>query len=142
MKYCSRWCPRARIFDSEVTFVALRTISWYMACRDFRLQVILLPSAALWLSNVSRLFIRLAHRNQDFLRLTSSFAISCRHIGVKVSRFRWVKARAPAPSYRNKSSKRKDYCIKTKMKYRDLGKILKNHEILFQMVSPSKDFRF
>ena len=66
MKYCSRWSLRARILDSEATFGALRTISWYMACIDFLLQVILLPPSALLLANVSRLFGRLAHQNQDF----------------------------------------------------------------------------
>ena len=86
MKSRPRWCLRVTIFDSEATFGALRTISWYMACRDFLLQVILFPPAALLLANVSRLFGGLAHRNQDFSRLTNSFAISCRHTGVKVSR--------------------------------------------------------
>ena len=99
MKLRPRWCLRAMIFDSEAIFGALRTIYRYMACRDFLLQVILFPSAALLLSKVSRLFKCLAHQNQAFSRLTNSYAISCRHTGVKVSRFLWLKAEAPAPSY-------------------------------------------
>ena len=116
MNFGPRWCLRARILDSEATFVALRTISWYMACRDFLLQVILFPPAALLLANVSRVFKHLTHQHHDFSRLTSSFAISCRHTGVKVSRFVCVKARALAPSCSESSSKRKVGVMETKIK--------------------------
>ena len=123
-----------------------------MVCIDFLLQVILFPSAALSLSNASRLFRRLAHRNQDFSRLANSFAISCRHTGVKVSRCPWVKARAPAPSYSESSSGVKVFVMRPQTrKSVFLWKFaqdlrfwwnLRIDEILLQMVSPSKDFRF
>ena len=69
MKSRPRWCLRATIFDSEATFGALRTISWYMACRDFLLQVILFPPAALLLANVSRLFWGIGAPKSRFLAI-------------------------------------------------------------------------
>ena len=152
MKYCSRWSLRARIFDSEATFVALRTISWYMAWRDFLLQVILFPPAALLLANVSRVFGHLAHQNQDFSRLTSSFAISCRHTRDGVSRYPCVKARAPSFSYSESSSGIKVFVMRPQTREnvkkskidKDLNIFMKSENWwnLFQMVAPSKDFGF
>ena len=136
IKYCSRWLPRARIFHSEASFFALRAIAWYMACRDFLLQVILFPPAALLLANVSRVFAHFAHQNQDFLRLTSSFAISCRHTGVKVSRFLWVNARAPKPSYSESSSKVKVFVMRPRTR-----ETVKKFKIVmdFQILMKSKN---
>ena len=144
MKYSFRWCLRAIIFDSEANFGALCTISSNMACRDFLLQVIFFPPVAILLANMSRVFILLAHPNQDFSRMHSSFASSCRQNRVTVSRFLWIKARALALSYRKKLCKRKDQCMNIFFYFYffifcDFANISK---MWSQMVFPSEDFRF
>ena len=99
----------------------------------FLLHVILFPPAALLLANVSRVFAHFAHQNQDFLRLTSSFAISRRHTGVKVSRFRCVNARAPQHSCSERSIKAKVFVMRpqTRATVKKL-KIVEDFEILMK----------
>ena len=68
----AKWLVETDTPFSQVTFFCRpealykKHVNAYMACRDFLLQVLLFPPAALLLANVSRLFRGLAHRNQDF----------------------------------------------------------------------------